>query len=515
MQTTHEDLPGILLWLRERAVNTAHLRTDSRAVMAGDVFIALAGRHTDGLQYLGQALQRGAAAALVDAQAWAGVVRGAADMPPAVLPVPALARQLPELAARYYGMPGTQLRTIGITGTNGKTSSCQWIGQLLSGLGQPCATIGTLGFGMDGTSVEEQTGLTTPDAVSLQRLARRALDAGAHALALEVSSIGIDQGRVDAMPCEFALFTNLSRDHLDYHGDMAVYGAVKKRLFTRPGLRHAVLNIDDELGRELALNLQGQGLEVTGYGVGGANTQHLMLARHLRAEDIEHRPEGMRIAVVCESADGPQRATVEAPMLGEFNVLNLLGVLGVALAFGYSLPRAAQACARLQPPPGRLQRVDGSGAAEPLVIVDYAHTPDAVAKALQALRPLARARHGRLWIVFGAGGDRDAGKRPTMGAVAAAGADVVVITSDNPRSESAEAIIGQIAAGIPAGAAFSRNPDRAAAIQNALLEAGAADVVLIAGKGHESYQEIAGRRMPFSDVEVAGSALRARAGATR
>jgi len=508
-------------WLRAQAPTGADLRIDSRAVTPGDVFVALPGRQTDGSRFVTQALARGAAAILVDAASWAparpAVAGSAPDAAPPVpravplLPVPSLTKLLGAIAADYYGNATAQLRTIGVTGTNGKTSSCQWIAQLLSAAGQPCATIGTLGFGFAGALRSAPADLTTPDAASLQRLAREALDDGACALAMEVSSIALDQGRAEGICFDVALFTNLSRDHLDYHADMAAYGAAKKKLFDWPTLSHAVLNLEDDFGRALARDLAARGLRVTGVGSAADPGGDGALACRLRAATVEHHTDGMRITVVCERGRSVETAALDVALLGEFNVLNVLGVLGVALACEISLGEAAALADRLQAPPGRLQRV-AADAGAPLAVVDYAHTPDAIAKALDALRPLARARGGRLCIVFGAGGDRDRGKRPVMGAAAAHGAEEVVLTSDNPRSENAEAIIDQVAAGIPAGVPFRRIADRALAIGDALQRAGTADVVLIAGKGHEQYQDISGQRLPFSDYAIASSALLARQG---
>jgi len=501
-------------WLRATASAGADLRIDSRRVERGDVFVALPGRHADGLQYLDQAVARGAAALVVDEASWS---RSGARAPTGtpLLTVSSLRQIVGRIAAEYYGDASARLRTIGVTGTNGKTSSCQWIAQLLTAAGQRCATIGTLGFGFPGALHSEGTDLTTPDAVALQRLARKALAEGADALAIEVSSIGLDQGRVDAVCFGIALFTNLTRDHLDYHPDMAAYGAAKRKLFDCPTLSHAVINLDDEFGRQLAPELCARGLPVTGVGTRAEAGPPLALACRLRAQGLEHRAQGMRFELVCERAGAVDTAAVQVSLIGEFNVTNLLGVLGVALACDVSLPQAATLASRLRAPPGRLQPVgvDAAGPA-PLVIIDYAHTPDAIAKALEALRPLARARSGRLCIVFGAGGDRDRGKRPLMGAVAAGGAEDVVLTSDNPRGENAESIIDQVAGGIPPGVPFRRNADRARAIYEALQRAGDGDVVLIAGKGHEDYQEIGGQRLPFSDYAVARSALVARRAGT-
>jgi UDP-N-acetylmuramyl-tripeptide synthetase len=534
---------SIQRWLQAHVADGADLRIDSRQIARGDVFVALPGLHTDGTQFIGQAFERGAAAILVDERAWLARMAGAnksqgaelaASLP--VLAVPELRAAIAAVALDHYGDPSARLRSIGITGTNGKTSSCQWIAQLLTACGQRCATLGTLGYGFPDALDPAEIHLTTPDVVSLQRLARRALDQGAGALATEVSSIGLEQGRTDGFTFHVALFTNLTRDHLDYHPDMAAYGAAKRRLFDWPTLDAAVLNLDDEFGRriagELLANKPGptapRHLRVIGVGVGSdpgggvpeAVGQVRGLDARLRAEAIDHQPAGMGFTVVLQHAAGEERARVETALIGEFNVPNLLGVLGVAWACGIGLTDAASAAARLRAPPGRLQQVfvetttgaAGAVGAEPMVIVDYAHTPDAIGKALQALRPLARARGGRLCIVFGAGGDRDPGKRPAMAAAAAAAADKIVLTSDNPRSEPAESIIDQLLPGLPAGASFVREADRGRAICLALRQADVRDVVLIAGKGHEEYQEVAGRRLPFSDVVVARAALSERRG---
>ncbi len=512
------DAETVARWLRARLGAHAHLRLDSRAVLSGDAFIAVPGRRADGGSFIADARARGAAALLLDSPV-------AASAPNQALPhlvVPGLASAVGAIAAAFYGNPTAQLRTVGITGTNGKTSSCIWLAQALAAAGLRCATLGTLGFGFPGALRSDESTLTTPDAASVQRLARAALDQGAGALAMEVSSIGLDQGRVDGVVFDTALFTNLTRDHLDYHGDMAAYAAAKRRLFEWPALRHAVINLDDPFGRELAARLAGGAAgrrpALTGTTTAGpADGAAPACGTRLRAEALEQRREGLRFRVVCEGAGGAAAAELDCRLFGDFNVANLLGVIGAAMACGVALPQAVAAAAALHPPPGRLQRVsrdDHAADDEPLAVVDYAHTPDAIAQALRALRPIARARHGRLWIVFGAGGDRDRGKRPAMAAAAAAEADQLILTSDNPRGEPPGTILDDIAAGLPAGAPFTRHADRAEAIALALRGAAAADVVLIAGKGHEDYQEVAGRRLPFSDVAVARSVLRERAGRT-
>jgi len=521
----------VLRWLRARVPARAHLRLDSRQVEPGDVFLAVAGRRTDGAAHVDAALVRGASAIVLDAQAGATPIgaRSGADDAAAVpvLGVRGLRTALGTLAAAYYGNPTAALQTIGITGTNGKTSSCLWLAQVLGAAGLRCATLGTLGFGFPEAVRSGDSALTTPDAPSVQRLAREALDAGAQALAMEVSSIGLDQGRVQGVAFAVALLTNLTRDHLDYHPDMAAYAAAKRRLFAWPGLRGAVLNLDDAFGRELAGELArrpaAERPAIVGVGtqaLGEAERAALGVDTSLVARDITHRSQGLRFTLVCERGGAVETADLDTALLGVFNVSNVLGVIGAALACGLKLADAAAAAQRLQAPPGRLQRVASdpepaaaAGApgavpiAEPLTVVDYAHTPDAIAKALLALRPLAEARGGRLWIVFGAGGDRDRGKRPAMAAAAAAGADAVVITSDNPRGEDAAAIIEEIAAGIPAGFAAERHVDRGAGIRAALHAAANRDVVLIAGKGHENYQIVGGERRHFDDTEEAKRVL--------
>ncbi|GAB4479183.1 MAG: hypothetical protein OHK0044_26560 [Burkholderiaceae bacterium] len=510
MSDTRTSVMDVMAWLRATvpaALDGAHhLQLDSRRVAPGDVFVAVPGvvpgRSADGRDYVRAAAALGAAAVLVEADGCTPV-----DVGLPVLPVPGLRRLVGPLAASFYGRPSEKLTAIGVTGTNGKTSSTQWIAQLLTLEGLRCGVIGTVGSGFPGSSFAGAA-LTTPDAIALQREVRALLDEGARAVALEVSSIGLDQGRVDGMSFDIALFTNLTRDHLDYHGTLERYEAAKARLFDWPTLSHAVLNLDDAAGQRLAARLaQRGGVRVIGFTARGA-TAPVPLALRLSAHAVRATATGLRFEV----DDGARRVDVAVPLVGAFNVSNLLGVLGVAIAAGIALERACEALPHLAPPPGRMQRVGGDGT--PLAVVDYAHTPDALEQALVALAPLAQARGGRLWVVFGAGGDRDPGKRAPMGEAAARVADRVVITSDNPRTEAPEAIVEAIARGVPAerAARVERIVDRAAAIAHALGVADAADVVLIAGKGHEDYQDIGGVKRPFSDADHARAAL-ARRGA--
>ncbi|MGH6610760.1 MAG: UDP-N-acetylmuramoyl-L-alanyl-D-glutamate--2,6-diaminopimelate ligase, partial [Burkholderiaceae bacterium] len=408
---------------------------DSRRVKDGDVFIALRGDSVDGRDYVSAAAANGAVAALIDAS-------GSERLPHSEFPVLAvddLRSMLGPLAAEFYRHPSEHLLSIGVTGTNGKTSSTQWIGELLTREGRRCAVIGTIGVGFAGESLAESV-LTTPDAVSLQREVRALLDAGAQALAMEVSSIGLEQGRLAGMKFDVALFTNLTRDHLDYHGTMERYEAAKSLLFDWPTLSHAVINLDDAAGRRLISRLNARGVEVIGYSA-RASVDDLDVAHRFTATDIRTSAAG----VVFRATLDDESISIEVPLVGQFNVENLLGVLGVMYACGIKFERAASALQQIRAPLGRMQQVAEPDA--PLAVVDYAHTPDALEKALAALRPLAKARGGKLWIVFGAGGDRDPGKRAPMGAAAAQGADVVLVTSDNPRSEDPAAINAEVAKG--------------------------------------------------------------------
>ena len=491
-----DDFDALIALLRARGVRD--LRLDSRQIERGDAFVAVPGRKVDGRDFIEQAAARGAVAVLVEADGWTSPHAGVP-----VLPLAGLTADLGRLAAAWYGEPSRALFTVGVTGTNGKTSCSQWIAQALSAAGRPCGVIGTLGCGFPGQL--QDAGLTTPDPVSLQRAVRALADRGARALAMEVSSIGLDQQRVDGMKFDVAVFTNLTRDHLDYHGTMAAYGQAKARLFDWPTLTHAVLNLDDAFGRQLAHALQARARapKLIGYSVAPSGVDAVPCL--LRATALRATATGQAFTLTV----GDAHADVTVGLVGTFNVSNLLAVTGVLLAAGLSLAEAAALLPQLSPPPGRMQCLGGSG--QPLAVIDYAHTPDAIAQALTALRPLAQTRGGALWIVFGAGGDRDPGKRAPMGAAASA-ADHVVITSDNPRGEEPAAIAAQVAAGVPAGSSCRTLIDRAMAIDSVLAEADARDVVLIAGKGHEPYQETRGVRTPFSDVERAGAALASRPG---
>lgn len=459
------------------------LASDSRRCTPGTAFFAYPGEKSDGRTHIADALARGASAVLWesgDRFSWRDEWRVAN------VGLEGLKSRAGELAAAFHGCPSEKLWTCGVTGTNGKTSCTQWIAALLEASGTKAGVIGTLGDGYPGRL--GGGGNTTPDALELQeRLAVFARE-GAGAVAMEVSSHGLVQGRVNGVRFACALFTNLSHDHLDYHGSMQAYAEAKSRLFDMPGLQAAVLNMDDPLGRELARRTRSRGVRTIGYAMHGST----------QGSDEFLRAEGESI----DSTWG--RAPLRINAVGPFNVANALGVLGCLLAKGLPLGEALPLLERLPSVPGRMQKV----AERPLVVIDYAHTPDALEKVLAALRPVASARRGRLVIVFGAGGDRDPSKRPLMGEVAARLADRVVLTSDNPRSEDPQAIIAAIAAG--AKGRTETQADRARAIEAAIHGAADEDIVLLAGKGHETYQEIRGVRRPFSDEAAARNALGSR-----
>jgi UDP-N-acetylmuramoyl-L-alanyl-D-glutamate--2,6-diaminopimelate ligase len=497
----------ILSQLRQQGAKIGGLSADSRTVRAGEAFVAYPGALADGRQHIADAIARGAAGVLWERQgfSWSDAWR----LPNVA--VDGLRGVAGEIAHEVYGRPSEKLWLAGVTGTNGKTSCSQWIAQALSALGRKTAVIGTLGSGFPassgGRSVRQLVPAvnTTPDAIELHRRLAEFLQAGAQGVAMEVSSIGLDQGRVNGAQFDVALFTNFSRDHLDYHGDMERYAAAKARLFDMPGLSGAVINMDDVLGVRIAQKLAGGKVARAGYSTHAGVAAAAGLDFYLEAEDIQLDERGSAFGLVSSWG----RAQVHSALLGRFNVANLLGVLGVLLGAGVELEQAVAALAALTPPPGRMQRLASAG--KPLVIVDYAHSPEALNVVLTTLRPLARASGGRLICVFGCGGDRDRGKRALMGAIAARGGDHVVLTSDNPRSEDPLEIITDILEGVLGEAQAGQAPqvivDRREAIAAAVAGAAPGDVVLIAGKGHEDYQESAGRRTPLLDAAVAAEAL--------
>lgn len=477
-----------------RALGVRRLATDSRAVRPGDTFVAYPGEARDGRDFIAQAIANGAASVLWDADGYAWNRRWKVPN----LGIRQLRRCAGVIAGDIYGSPSARLWTVGITGTNGKTSCSQWVAQALTRARRKCAVIGTLGSGFPGRL--DAAVNTTPDAVTLHARMRAFERAGAKAVCMEVSSHGLAQDRLAGVEFDVAMLTNLTRDHLDYHGTMRRYKAAKARLFRWPSLHHAVVNMDDGFGREIAQHWKHRRAALLGYGFA-------CRAARLRMPCVEGRNlrlglDGLTFDVVSPWG----RASLESRAIGRFNAANLLGSLAVLLVSGIGLEQAVAALQNVSPVPGRTERYGGG--VEPLVIVDYAHTPDALGKVLESLRAAAGAR-ARIICVFGCGGDRDRGKRPLMGAVASAAADRVILTSDNPRGEDPVSIINDIAQGIRGG--HERIADRRQAILRAVGEARRGDIVLVAGKGHEPYQEIRGIRRRFSDAAVVRAALAGRA----
>jgi len=470
------------------------LTLDSRDVQAGDLFLAVSGTAAHGMSYFAQALDAGAVAVLAEpAGDWDRVrlaeVAGTTPVP--VFMVSELGKKAGVLASRFFGQPAHSMRVIGVTGTNGKTSVTHFLASALST--RVCAGIvGTLGNGLPG-ELQAATH-TTPDAVSVQAELARQQRLGVQALAMEVSSHALDQGRVNGVPFHTAVFTNLSRDHQDYHGSMQAYAEAKAKLFQRSGLMLAVINVDDPVGAHLLNEVSQRAMTVA---CGATPSTHVLADRFVRARSIKTEPSGTHISFDSSWGSGE----IRSPLLGRFNAENLLLTLGVLLAWDMSLGVALDSLEALQPVDGRMSVLGGGDA--PRVVIDYAHTPDALEKVLSSLREHVR---GRLVCVFGCGGDRDQGKRPLMGAVAARLADSVVLTDDNPRGEDGQAIIDQILEGMGGDAVLVQR-ERAQAIEEAIASAGKDDLVLVAGKGHEDYQLVGDLKLPFSDFEQVERAL--------
>lgn len=472
--------------LNQLGLPIKRVEADSRRVLPGDVFLACHGEYADGRDFIPAALEKGAAAVLwdnADGFAWN------TDWTLPNLPVPALRERAGMVAAHVYGQPSLAMTVIGITGTNGKTSISHWLAQAFSLLGQKAALIGTVGNGFYGELTE--TTHTTPDPVTVQQKLAEYRRQGAHVVTMEVSSHGLDQSRVNGVSFATAVFTNLTRDHLDYHGSMEAYGAAKAKLFHWEGLKHAVINVDDPFGRQLVQEIDARQTQVVSYGLTQGDVRPLSLTANL---------DGLQLQVTTPWGE----VEVRTGLVGRFNASNLLACLATLCVNGISLADAAAVMARIQPARGRMQSIGGSH--EPLVVIDYAHTPDALEKALATLADI-RPAGSRLYCVFGCGGDRDPGKRPMMGAIAERIADVAVVTSDNPRTENPQTIVDHILAGMSHPGHVEL--DRAAAIHWAVSRAQAGDIVLIAGKGHEEYQDIAGVKHPFSDFRIAEEALTA------
>jgi UDP-N-acetylmuramoyl-L-alanyl-D-glutamate--2,6-diaminopimelate ligase len=492
VSTSDMDLKTLFNGLGAEAplLDVVDITLDSRKAVRNGLFIACAGTRQHGLDFVGDALRAG-----VGAVAWepdGGLPSPELPSTVASFAVPGLRGQIGELANRFFARPSSAVAVSGITGTNGKTTTAWLVAQAIDFLGGSAAYVGTLGHGFQGKLRPAE--LTTPDCISFHRQLRELADAGAGHVVAEVSSHALDQDRVAGVQFATVAFTNLSRDHLDYHPDLAAYGAAKARLFAR-GAATAVINLDDPFGRELADRLPA-GTRLLGVSLQGAHGA--TLTGTLAAPE----PGGL----VLELCSDGHRARLQSPLWGHFNAENLLVAAGILLGSGWSLAQATRALARCAAPPGRMERVSG-GPGQPTVLVDFAHTPDALGKALAAVREHCT---GDVWCVFGCGGDRDRGKRAAMGAAAASGADRIIVTDDNPRTEDPQQIIADILSGLGSLDRVQVVPDRAAAIERAVRLARTGDAVLVAGKGHETVQISGAERLPFSDVNVARLALRGR-----
>jgi len=468
------------------------LALDSREVIEGNVFIALAGARQHGLTHVEQAINRGACAVVFDPSGDGRYLAGRVANAP-VVAVDGLGLKLGEIAARFYGNASGFMDVIGITGTNGKTSCSQFLSQLLD----DCGIIGTLGWGE--WDKLKKTLNTTPDALETQKILAELRKDQKKVVAMEVSSHGLEQGRVNGVNFKGAVFTNISRDHLDYHGTMEAYLQAKLALLNKPGLTFVVVNLDDSYNQQI-IAAAPEAVAVWGISVQGKT---LVSCECVSAANVLHKVDGMEFDVHWRGAS--QR--VKVPLYGDFNAENVLTVLAVMLAMGISITKAAQKFAYLKPVMGRMERFGGG--VQPLIFVDYAHTPDALNKVLSSARKHCQQA---LWLVFGCGGNRDKGKRPQMGRIAEQGADFVIITTDNPRFENELEIVNDILAGC---SSIGRNSgkveviqDREQAIQNVIARAGVNDCIVIAGKGHEDYQEIKGQRQSFSDSRIVLEALK-------
>ena len=481
----HPNLPALQCSVSDRQM----LHSDSRKIQPNDVFIACQGEYADGRDYIADAIANGASFVYWDDDGafqwqpqWRVPNQGISE----------LKQRAGMVAAQAYNNFSGCLNAIGVTGTNGKTSITQWLAQAIDDLehAPSCAIIGTVGNGFFGKL--QATTHTTPDPVAVQTLIHQFKQQGAKHIAMEVSSHGLAQYRVNGVPFRTAVFTNLTRDHLDYHGNMAEYGATKARLFYWQGLQNAIINSDDPFGAALAAELKRDQGSLKTYTY-GFNEQADIRITHFAASH-----QGMSISLATPWGNG----SAQTQLLGRFNAQNFAAALGVLCATGYGFQAALTALSHIRPATGRMDCIIQPN--KPLVVVDYAHTPDALEKALTTLREI-RQPESQLWCVFGCGGDRDRGKRPLMGAVASQFADRVVVTSDNPRTEQPQAIIADILPAVPQPALVE--PDRKAAIEQTIAQAQAQDIVLIAGKGHETYQDVQGVKHHFSDFEVAQGAL--------
>ena len=492
--------------LSEHVRPGAHMTSDTRALKAGDVMLAYpvgnSRQLTDNRVHIAKALSLGAALVLYEPSGLAEELKTVCKDKRCIA-VNDLAEQAGEIAANWYGHPSRAMRVVGITGTNGKTTVSQWLSQALNSADEPCGVIGTLGAGL--VNDLTMTGFTTPDAARMQGLLKDIQKNGAHSVTVEVSSHALDQGRVNGTHFDTVVITNLSQDHLDYHGDMKQYAAAKKKILDLPGIKYVVVNADDSFGQEclqyLAKKMSDADITVWAY----ANKSENLLSlpcfakqsfRKILATDLQMNDQGMKFQLIV---DGEDAGLMQTRMVGAFNVSNALAVLACLLAGGKTIKSAKNSIEALQAVQGRMELVARATAQQPMAVIDFAHTPDALEQVLKTLRDIAKQRAGQLWCVFGCGGDRDPLKRPIMGRIAESIADHVMVTSDNPRSEVPEKIMADILSGFEVPEKAQVNADRATAILQIIRQAKPEDVILIAGKGHEEIQEIAGKKHPFSD----------------
>ena len=492
--------------LGEHVKPDAHMTSDTRALKAGDVMLTYpvgnSRQSTDSRVHIAEALSLGAALVLYEPRGLADELKTVCKDGRCVA-VNDLAEKAGEIAANWYRHPSRLMRVIGITGTNGKTTVSQWLSQAMHSADQPSGVIGTLGAGI--VNDLTMTGFTTPDAARLQTLLKQIQSRGARSVAVEVSSHALDQARVNGTCFDTVVITNLSQDHLDYHGDMKEYAAAKKKILDLPEVKHVVVNADDLFGQEclqyLAKKMGDADITVWAYATKSENLLSLpsfgkQSIRKVLAADSQMSDQGMKFQLIV---DGENAGLIQSHIVGTFNVSNALAVFTSLLAGGKTIKSAKHSIEQLQAVPGRMELVPRATAQQPMAVIDFAHSPDALEQVLKALRDVAQQRAGQLWCVFGCGGDRDALKRPIMGRIAENIADHVMVTSDNPRSEVPEKIMADILSGFEMPEKAQVNADRATAILQTIRQAKPEDVILIAGKGHEETQEIAGKKHPFSD----------------
>ena len=487
--------------LDDLGVSIKRLVSDSRLVKPGDTFLAYSGKNFDARKFIPDAIKAGANAILWEKKNFYWNPEW--QLP--AMPIAGLKEKTGLIASYVYGHPSKKLWLVGITGTNGKTSCSHWVAQAMSALNSKTAVIGTLGNGFPGEL--ESTINTTPDGILLQQKMADYLHHGADSAVIEVSSHGIVQERINGVQFSVAVLTNLSHDHLDYHGSMDAYASAKAKLFFWPGLKYAVLNLDEVYGVELSRQLESRDIQVIGYGfmqpeMSGGCSANLSV---VRGSNLQSSIQGLSFGVEYQN----ECEHVAIDLIGRFNASNLLAVLSTLLTKGIKLADAVNAIRQIKPIVGRMEKYGGGDL--PFVIVDYAHTPDALEKVLITLREVIKRSFGntsaKQICVFGCGGERDQEKRKKCGEVATRLADEVIVTNDNPRNESSRQIIDEIVSGAHPNTNLSIEEDRAYAIHQAIFRAKKGDIVLIAGKGHEDYQEISGKKIPFSDTKVVQKTL--------